>query len=329
MRAVFCQGKRRGEGPAGSVTSETEELLQDYARYLRLEKGHTERGVRRYLQDLAYWERFLQEKGFRAQPQSGHLVGPEAIRRFLSEKGFSPKRTQGFLAALRGYYRWLKEVRGLEVEDPTEGVARPRAGRRLPLYPTPEEVARFVRGAEGEKEEALLKALALFLYGTGLRISEALSLKGSDLLWEGDRPVALRVFGKRDKERLVPLSPVAEEALRAWLAVRGAGWKAGGVVFAFSHDYPRAKRGKAPSAAYVEARFRAMALRVGLDPKRFTPHKLRHAYATALVEAGVDLSAVKDLLGHESLATTGIYVHASRERLRRAVASLPRPELRE
>ena len=318
MRAVFCQGKRRGEGPAGSVTSGTEELLRDYARYLRLEKGHTERGVRRYLQDLAYWKAFLEERGLREDQ--------EAVRRFLSEKAFSPKRTQGFLAALRGYYRWLKEVRGLEVEDPTEGVARPRAGRRLPLYPTPEEVGRFIRGAEGEKEEALLKALVLFLYGTGLRISEALSLKISNLLWEGDRPVALRVLGKRDKERLVPLSPVAEEALRAWLPLRG---KVQGPVFALLHDYPRAKRGKAPSAAYVEARFRAMALRVGLDPKRFTPHKLRHAYATALVEAGVDLAAVKDLLGHETLATTGIYVHASRERLRRAVASLPRPELRE
>lgn len=302
-----------GEGVSGNLLPK--EHLQDYARYLRLEKGHTERGVRRYLQDLAYWERFLAEKGL---PSSA-----EAVRLFLAEKGFSAKRTQGFLAAIRSYYRFLREVRGLEVEDPTEGVARPRVGRRLPLYPTPEEVGRFVQGAEGEKEEALLKALALFLYGTGLRISEALSLKMSGLLWEGERPVALRVVGKRDKERLVPLSPIAREALEAWLSVRGRGR---GPVFVLLHDYPRARKGKPPSAVYVEGRFRAMALRMGLDPKRFTPHKLRHAYATALVEAGVDLTAVKDLLGHESLATTGIYVHASRERLRRAVESLPRPE---
>ncbi len=292
------------------------ERLQAYARYLRLEKGHTERGVRRYLQDLAYWERFLKERGLGEDA--------EAVRRFLAEKGLSPKRAQGFLAALRGYYRWLKEVWGLEVEDPTATVARPRVGRRLPLYPTPEEVGRFVQGAQGEKEEALLKALALFLYGTGLRISEALSLKTSNLLWEGGKPVGLRVIGKRDKERLVPLSPIAQEALEAWLSVRGKGSEA---IFGFLHTYPRAKKGKPPSAAYVEARFRGMALRMGLDPKRFTPHKLRHAYATALVEAGVELSAVKDLLGHESLATTGIYVHASRERLRRAVESLPRPDL--
>ncbi|MER3603164.1 MAG: integrase [Thermus sp.] len=264
-------------------------LREAYARYLRLEKGHTERGVRRYLQDLAYWERFLKERGLGAHR--------EAVRRFLAERGFSPRRTQGFLAALRGYYRWLKEVWGLEVEDPTEGVARPRSGRRLPLYPTPEEVGRFVQGAEGEKEEALLKALALFLYGTGLRISEALSLKTSNLLWEEGKPVGLRVIGKRDKERLVPLSPIAQEALEAWLSVRGRG---SGAIFGLLHTYPRAKKGKPPSAAYVEARFRAMALRMGLDPKRFTPHKLRHAYATALVEAGVDLSVVKDLLGRES-----------------------------
>jgi len=285
--------------------------------------------VRRYLRDLAYWERFLTEKGL--SPSA------EAVRLFLSEKGCSSekgcnaKRTQGFLAALRSFYWFLREVRSLsvfpsgsnEVEDPTEGVAQPRARCRLPLYPTPEEVGRFVQGAEGEKEEALLKAFALFLYGTGLLISEALSLKMLGLLWEGERPVALRVVGKQDKERLVPLSPIAREALEAWLSVRGRGR---GPVFVLLHDYPRARKGKPPSAVYVEGRFRAMALRMGLDPKHFTPHKLRHAYATALVEPGVDLTAVKDLLGHESLATTGIYVHASRERLRRAVESLPRPE---
>jgi len=292
----------------------SEELLQDYARYLRLEKGHSERGVRRYVQDLTYWGRFLLER--ECPP------GTEAIRSFLSEKNFSPRRAQGFLAALRSYYRFLRDVRGLEASDPTEGVGRPRAGRRLPLYPTPEEVARFVQGVEGEKEAALLKALALFLYGTGLRVSEALSLKISNLLWEEGRPVALKVVGKRDKERLVPLSPIAREALEEWLSLRGM---KPGALFGFLNDYSRAGKGKPPSAVYVELRFRDMALRMRLDPKRFTPHKLRHAYATALVESGADLSAVRELLGHESLATTGVYVHASRERLKRAVEGLPRP----
>ena len=163
--------------------------------------------------------------------------------------------------------------------------------------------------------EALLEALARFLYGTGLRISEALSLKGRNVVLEGGSPVAVRVVGKGNKERLVPLSKTAREVLEA------LGRPQGNVnIFTFSQGR---RKGHVPSARWVEAKFREAALRAGLDPRRFTPHKLRHAYATLLVERGVELDAVKDLLGHESIATTQIYLHASRERLREAASRLP------
>ncbi|WP_439332789.1 tyrosine-type recombinase/integrase [Thermus islandicus] len=281
--------------------------LAPYAEYLLLERGHSPRGVRRYFQDLVLWFRFLEERGL--------PPGPEAVRALLLEKRWAARRVQGFLAALRGYYRYLAQVRGEAAADPTEGIGRPKAGRRLPLHPGPEELRRFLEALSQEKEARLLVALARFLYGTGLRISEALSLKGRNLLLEAGRPVAVRVVGKGNKERLVPLSKTAQEVLEA------LGPAPGNVsIFTFSQGR---RRGHIPSARWVEAKFREAALRAGLDPRRFTPHKLRHAYATLLVEMGAELDAVKDLLGHESIATTQIYLHASRERLKEAASRLP------
>ncbi len=281
--------------------------LAPYAEYLLLERGYSPRGVRRYLQDLAFWFRFLEAENL--------PPGPEAVRALLLKERWAPRRVQGFLAALRSYYRYLSQVRGEAVSDPTEGIGRPKAGRRLPLHPSPEELRRFLEAFQGEKEARLLSLLARFLYGTGLRISEALSLKGRNILLEGRHPVAIRVVGKGNKERLVPLSKTAREVLLE------LGPPQGNVpLFTFSQGR---HKGRVPSARYVEARFREAALRAGLDPRRFTPHKLRHAYATLLVENGVELDAVKDLLGHESIATTQIYLHASRERLREAASRLP------
>ncbi len=281
--------------------------LAPYAEYLLLERGYSARGVRRYLQDLSLWLRFLEEEGL--------PPGPEAVRALLLAKRWAPRRVQGFLAALRSYYRYLREIRGEEVPDPTEGIGRPKAGRRLPLHPSPEELRRFLEALSEEKEARLLLALARFLYGTGLRISEALSLKGRNLVLEGGHPVAVRVVGKGNKERLVPLSRTAQGALLELGPPQG-----NVLIFTFREGR---RKGRAPSARWVEARFREGALRAGLDPRRLTPHKLRHAYATLLVEMGVELDAVKDLLGHESIATTQIYLHASRERLKEAASRLP------
>ncbi len=280
--------------------------LEAYAAYLIHERGHSPRGVLRYLQDLRLWFRFLEEEGLKPSP--------EAVRRLLLWRQPSPRRAQGFLAALRGYYRYLAQVQKEEVEDPTAEVGRPKAGRRLPLHPTLPEVKALLRAAQEEREKDLLQNLIRFLYGTGLRISEALSLRGEHLLFEGGKPLAIRVVGKGNKERLVPLSPLAQRV------VRGLKPPPQGFLFTFQEGR---RRGFPPSARWVERKFRALALKAGLDPRRLTPHKLRHAYATHLVEQGVSLDAVKDLLGHASIATTQIYLHATPERLRKAVEKLP------
>lgn len=300
--------------------------LAAYERYLLLERGHSPRGVRRYLYDLRLWLAFLEA--------SGLPPGPQAVRRLMEERGFRPRRAQGVLAAIRGYYRWQREVLGRAVEDPTAPVARPRAGRRLARYPSREEIARLLEATRSEREERLLSTLIRFLYGSGLRLSEALSLRVEGLVWEGELPAAVRVVGKGDKERLVPLSPTAQEALAEWLAPEYRPWPgadgpslprpARGPLFTFANPAKPAHAGRVPSASWVEKAFARLRERARVDRARATPHKLRHAYSTALVEAGVALDAVKDLLGHASISTTQIYLHATPGRLAEAARKLPR-----
>jgi len=124
--------------------------------------------------------------------------------------------------------------------------------------------------------------------------------------------VALRVIGKGDKERLVPLSPLARAGLEEWLALRG---DQRGALFVYREGR---RRGCRVGASWLQKRLRGLALRVGLDPRKASPHKFRHAYATELVDAGVGLDAVRELLGHASIATTQIYAHTSYRRLQGA-----------
>jgi integrase/recombinase XerD len=221
-------------------------------------------------------------------------------------------------------------VRGEAVEDPTAPVARPRAGRRIPHHPSREDLERLLGGVEGEPEAGLLKALLRFLYGTGLRLSEAVSLDLESLIFEEEddplrdsrtavhrrKPVALRVIGKGDKERLVPLSPLAQAGLEEWLALRG---KHQGALFVYREGR---RRGHRVGVSWLQKKLKGLALRVGLDPRKASPHKFRHAYATELVNAGVGLDAIKELLGHASIATTQIYAHTSYRRLQEAAGRL-------
>ncbi|GEM83961.1 tyrosine-type recombinase/integrase [Meiothermus hypogaeus] len=121
----------------------------------------------------------------------------------------------------------------------------------------------------------------------------------------------------------MPLYPTAQEALTEWRAVRRSA-RARGPLFVFANPAKPAHTGRVPSASWVEKAFTRLAQRAQVDRTRATPHKLRHAYSTALVEAGVALDAVKDLLGHASISTTQIYLHATAGRLAEAVRKLPR-----
>jgi integrase/recombinase XerD len=282
--------------------------LTPFVRYLESERGHTPQGIRRYRYDVQLWLSWLAAQGQEANQ--------EALRTFLGERSLSPRRTQGFMAALRAYYRWRQEVCGEVVEDPTKGVGRPRAGRRIPKRPSREDLQKLLSVLKGEPEVRLLSTFLPFLYGTGLRVSEALGLRLEHLILEQRRPVALRVIGKGDKERLVPLSPLAQQALEAWLTARSS---RRGPLWVYQQ---KKYQGRPVGISWLQKKLASLALRAGLEVSRCSPHKFRHAYATELADGGVGLDAIKELLGHSYISTTQIYLHTGYQRLRQAVAQL-------
>lgn len=306
------------------ITDSHDKTLRGFARYLELEEGRSPRTVQEYLRDARLFLRWFEDRYGR--PPAWDEVGSQHVRAFLADRATSPARTVRLLAALRKLYRYLAEVEGLPIlKDPTEGVKRPKLQRKLPVYLQPHEVARLLEAAyknrsvrRGLRDWALLA----FLYGTGLRLAEALALTYQDITYQDGVPHAVRVLGKGGKERVVVLSPTAQRALHQWLKHRNL---EGSPVSPHVWSYTSGPRKGEPfSQRTVEAMVKRVARRAGLDAwERITPHKLRHSFASALVEAGRSIDEVKELLGHASIATTQIYVHASRRRLEEAASALP------
>ena len=210
-------------------------------------------------------------------------------------------------SALRQFYGFLIDE-GLRADDPSPALPRPRARRPLPRLLSHAEVeALFTRieaDAAGDQPEALrMLALIELLYGSGLRASELVSLPLSAV--PRDAPF-LTVTGKGGQQRMVPVSGRARAALSRWLAVRPAGSR---------HLFP--SRGSAGHLTRVRLfqLLRDLALRAGIAPEKVSPHVLRHAFATHLLEGGADLRVLQTLLGHADITTTQIYTHVDSARL--------------
>ncbi|WP_253730275.1 site-specific integrase, partial [Thermus scotoductus] len=179
------------------------ELFARFRRYLEMEEGRSPRTAKEYVLDSALFSSWYRERYGR--PPRWEEIGSQHIRAFLASREVSPHRVGRVLASLRKLFRYLAEVEALPIlKDPTEGVKRPKLPRRLPVYLTPPEVARLLEAAYKHRSPRIgLRdwAVLAFLYGTGLRLSEALSLTYSDLTYQDGIPHAIRVRGKGDKER--------------------------------------------------------------------------------------------------------------------------------
>jgi integrase/recombinase XerD len=282
-----------------------------FLEMLVAERNASAHTLRAYRGDVAHYEDFLAKKGadaIRAEP--GHA---KLYMAALARAGLAPRSAARRLSALRQYHRFLLSERRA-CADPFAGVDAPKLGRPLPKILSEAEARALIDAARAAENLRLLCALEI-LYGSGLRISELAGLKLSALSRDGR---FLIVRGKGDKERLTPLSGPARDAIAAWRAVR---------------DAPLARKKKTspylfPSAAaaghVTEARFaqelKALAPKAGIEPRRLSPHVLRHAFASHLVDRGADLRAVQSMLGHSDISTTQIYTHVGGERLKRVVA---------
>lgn len=268
---------------------------------------------------LAYRRDLEEASGFLAKRKIALEKATEADLRayIVSLRNFSPRTQARRLSALRQYYRFLASE-DIRADDPTRNIDAPRMGRALPKYLDEEEVLALLnvikktQGADG----ARLRALLELLYAAGLRVSELVGLPLGAVSFDRG---AVQVQGKGGKERTVPLGDPAILAVKEWLPWRkeslGEKRKSSFLFPSFS-----SKTGYITRQRFFQM-LKAIGLQAGIDPKRLSPHVLRHAFATHLIEHGADLRSVQTMLGHADIATTQIYTHVAADRLAQTVAA--------
>jgi len=288
-------------------------LIETFLEMMSAERGSGGHTLAAYRRDLVDFAGQLAGKG-------AERASRDDVRAFLttlSSSGMAPSTQARKLSALRQFYGFLY-AEGLRTDDPTQTIEAPKARRPLPKILSGQDLEKMLHtGAQDSSPEGLrLSLIVEMLYGGGLRVSE---LAGMRLAAVKTKENFIRVTGKGNKERLSPLSPAARAALDAYLAVREE--------FVPVHDknnrYLFASRGR--HGFLTRRRFhqllKGLALKSGIDPAKVSPHVLRHAFATHLVEGGADLRSVQTLLGHADIATTQIYTHVARDHLSRVMRS--------
>jgi integrase/recombinase XerD len=284
-----------------------EAALDLFIAYLRAERALSGNTVDAYCRDLQDYFRHLARGG---------IVDPGGVKRehvfehleALARRGLSSRSRARHLSAMRTFHRFLC-AEGVAARDPTEDIDSPRAAKKLPVYLTLAEVEALLASPdEGRPEGARDRAMLELLYATGLRVSELTRLPIDHLNLQAGYLIAR---GKGGKERMVPVGEIAIEKVKQYLGgprltlLRGRESRS---LFVTGRGRPFTRQG-------FWKMLRRYALKAGLR-SALSPHKLRHSFATHLIERGADLRAIQEMLGHADLATTQIYTHVDRARLR-------------
>ena len=268
------------------------QILPEYGSYLKIERAMSGNTVSSYLSDLSL---FFEGTGL--VPEE---VTPDDIAGYFSGRTIS-KRTQArILSALRSFFNYLI-LEGYMAENPGDRVDSPNIGRKLPDVLSPEDIDAMISSVDTSDWKGLRdRALLEVMYGCGLRVSEAVGMRITDIFFDEG---FIRITGKGDKQRLVPLGDMASDSLKAYIGARPepAESKDSDLVFLNA----RGGRFSRISAFNLVKR---SAMAAGIN-KTISPHSLRHSFATHLISNGADLRAVQEMLGHESILTTEIYTH--------------------
>ncbi len=287
-------------------------LIEAFLESLVAERNAARHTVTAYGKDLADFAAFIARRGIAVQRAASSDLRAYIER--MTRAGLAARTAARRLSALRQFHRYLLSE-AVRSDDPTASLDSPRLGRPLPKVLSEEDVTALIAAARREPGPAGQRMVALLevLYGAGLRVSELVSLPLAAL---GRDRRFLAVRGKGNKERLVPLNDPARAALEQYLSVRDTFMPKGGQS---RWLFPSRGRLGHLTAARVAQLLKALAPTAGLDPRRLSPHVLRHAFATHLIDHGADLRSVQRLLGHADIATTQIYTHVAGERLHRLV----------
>lgn len=281
-------------------------MLRLFKNFLRLERGYSPHTVQGYVHDVELLMEFLGQKGLDVKE-----VCEEDLHEFLAslrDLGIGARSQARIIAGIRGFFRFLL-LEGVIERNPAELLDSPKLTLRLPEVLSVEEIDAMLAAIPPEKEEALRnEAIVEMLYGSGLRVSELVNLRISRLNVEEG---FVLVEGKGSKQRVVPVSPRALELIGLWLEERGRL----NVAAPDSDILFLNRRGRRLTRVMIFYIVRDLAERAGI-PRKVSPHTLRHSFATHLLEGGANLRSIQELLGHESVTTTELYLHLDRSHLR-------------
>mgnify|MGYP003677914658 FL=1 len=275
--------------------------------YLKLERGLSKNSIQSYTRDIEKLMSFLDSHSITVNPIQ---IEKDIIQRFIYEiaKVVNPRSQARIISGLKSFFNYLI-FEDFRKDNPLDLIESPKIGRKLPDTLSENEIDKLIQAIdlgsnEGERNRAMLETL----YGCGLRVSELIDLKISDLFFEED---FIKVTGKGDKQRFVPISPVNKKYINIY---RNEIRVHLNIQEGFQDILFLNRRGKQLTRAMIFTIVKNLAVTIGLQ-KNISPHTFRHSFATHLLENGADLRAIQQMLGHESITTTEIYMHVDRSHL--------------
>ena len=287
------------------------ESILDYSHYLKIERGLSSHTIQNYIRDVKKLVYFLEEEKISSSPIG---INEELIQKFIYTiaKEISPRSQARIISGLRSYFNYLI-FENYRASNPTDLIETPKIGVKLPDTLSEQEINSLISAidlskAEGERNRAMLETM----YSCGLRVSELIHLKISDLFFDEG---FIKIVGKGNKERFVPIHYSAQKyivlymnEIRDHLSIKKG----------FEDTLFLNRRGKSLSRQMIFMILKALAIKIDLN-KKISPHTFRHSFATHLLKNGADLRAIQQMLGHESITTTEVYVHLDTSYLKEIV----------
>lgn len=283
----------------------TKELMKSFHNYLAYEKQYSFRTIKSYLKDIDDFFIFLGKEKVLEISDLAKKIDASEIRgyiEYLMKRGLMKRSIARKLAALRTFYRFMFKM-GYIDNNPANSVSTPRQEKRLPSFLEEAEMDELLNLPDDTPMGLRDKAIMELIYSTGLRVSELINLKLQDVLFNEK---LLRVMGKGNKERIIPFGDLAEQALREYIKIRKNLLKKGNSDLS---DYLFINNlGKRMNDRVIRRIVKKYVNQLAII-KKISPHTLRHSFATHLLNSGMDLRAIQELLGHSRLSTTQIYTH--------------------
>ncbi len=289
-----------------------ETTIENFKTYLKLEKSLSKNSVDAYINDVTKFINFLKERKIKVSPVKVELQHLKDFVAWLNASGTSPRTQARVISGIKSYFKYLL-LEGIIDKNPTGLLEAPKIGRKLPETLTTEEIDALVKGidvnkAEGQRNKAIVETL----YSCGLRVSELIDLRISNLHF---RMGFIKIDGKGNKERLIPIGNRAKKEIKLYLKEHrpklNIAPESEDIVFLN-------RRGYQLSRVMIFTIIKNLAKKANLK-KSISPHTFRHSFASHLVEGGADLRAVQEMLGHESILTTEIYTHLDRDYLKETI----------